>query len=463
MRVYTPNTQYFADCVDVVYPRTIAELQTIVRDARAAGRGIRVQGNGYINNPTSLADDGGVIIRTAHLEKSIRLVNNDLVEVAGGVDIDELNCFLTEHGKQVPVPTLFPVFKVLSLAVVPYVASHPRGCFWSQNVAGYTVVTADGDLLEIGEEHELLPFLRTSMGVLGIAVKVLVRVLPQAQYHRTYRLISRAAVLEMGSRAAAYEGFFLPNARIALVWEEEIGEPSARVRHSVLHDALFEFALWPFLGLRRLGRAKKLLNLGLRLSTWVCEKLRLKLRLPYDPNFRTVIGFARPTGYLVRDGTFNPIALRPEEYAQGFDVVDEIARRHAPFFDTLILVGTVQESPLSPMYNSSLGSRPFFELFPIMDRRRSGIARANEMQLELSAALAHTGYLSTLHHGHQYHPTERLFGPRGPETRARFLELLRRHDPDGLFMNNAMRHAFGLPVKHAAGHPGSGPTGGHRS
>src|SRR5271170_8111347 len=133
MRVYTHNTRHHADCIDVFCPKSIGEVQAIVRDAKVTGRGIRVQGNGYVNNPTVLPDDGNILIRTSHLEKSIRMVSDDTVEVMGGVDVAELNRFLTDHRKQLAVPTLFPVFKILALAVVPYVATHPKGCFWSEN------------------------------------------------------------------------------------------------------------------------------------------------------------------------------------------------------------------------------------------------------------------------------------------------------------------------------------------
>lgn len=85
----------------VFYPRTVGDLQAIVRAAADQGRKVSVAGRGHTMGPLSLTDD--YLIDTRHLTRIGPVdTKNALVTVESGVSVAALDRVLRRHGLAMP-------------------------------------------------------------------------------------------------------------------------------------------------------------------------------------------------------------------------------------------------------------------------------------------------------------------------------------------------------------------------
>lgn len=148
------------------------------------GRNARPAGIGCSTTPNMIAD-GGFTLSLQHF-KTLRMVTHDEIEVGAGVMAEELFTFLNSRHLQMGANFTFPFFRLGGVAVSCYACeAYLSGqSYFSSHVTRYELVTADGQKRTVSETENarLLPFLRTSTGLLGIVHHFRLRVYPNAQF-----------------------------------------------------------------------------------------------------------------------------------------------------------------------------------------------------------------------------------------------------------------------------------------
>lgn len=162
-----------------VEPKNLSELQAVVRQAYDENRTIRVVGAGHSFTPLVATSDTLLSIRHLVGIDSIDEENN-YVTVWGGSNLKELGEQLWAHGYA--MENLGDINKQ-SIAGAISTGTHGTGIDFgsvSTQVVGMTLLLANGDLMEINEQAspELLPAAQVALGMLGIIVKVTLKVLP---------------------------------------------------------------------------------------------------------------------------------------------------------------------------------------------------------------------------------------------------------------------------------------------
>jgi L-gulono-1,4-lactone dehydrogenase len=201
-------------------PASIAEIAAALERAAARGECVRVVGSGHSFSDIALTD-GRLLV----LERMARVLDVDresgLVRVQAGITIRELNARLAEHG--LALENLGDI-DVQSIAGAISTATHGTGARLRNipsQVAGLTLVLADGSTLECSErDGDLLRAARVSLGALGVIAEVTLRCVP------AFRLdgVDRPAPLEETferfdelSRANDHFEFYVfPHAKTAL-------------------------------------------------------------------------------------------------------------------------------------------------------------------------------------------------------------------------------------------------------
>src|SRR4051812_33322060 len=141
-------------------PRSEEELRRVVADAAAAGLTVRAVGSGHSFTDAACTD--GVMMSLDHMRQIVDVDRaSGLVEVQGGVKLDELGELLAQHG--LAMQNLGDI-AVQSLAGAISTATHGTGLNYpnlSQQVHALRLITASGDALAIsaggGGPHPAAP------------------------------------------------------------------------------------------------------------------------------------------------------------------------------------------------------------------------------------------------------------------------------------------------------------------
>jgi len=180
----------YCEPTDYVEPNNLTELQAVVRQAYDNDQNIRILGAGHSFTPLVATTD---TIVTIHHLRGIDHIDHEkhFATVWGGSTLKELGEQLWEHGYA--MENLGDINKQ-SIAGAVSTGTHGTGMNFgsiSTQVVGVTLLLANGELLEINEDHspELLPAVQLSLGMLGIIVKVTLKVLPAYELEgHSYRL-----------------------------------------------------------------------------------------------------------------------------------------------------------------------------------------------------------------------------------------------------------------------------------
>lgn len=163
----------------IAQPASLDELQAVVRDAAQAGRTVRVVGSGH--SFTDLVKTDGVIVSLDNLQGIVE-VDKARCEatVWAGTKLCRLNELLDKHG--LAMENLGDI-NVQSIAGAVGTGTHGTGIGFgniSTQVAGITLVTASGDLVECSDTDnpELFKAAQVSMGALGVMAKLRLRLVP---------------------------------------------------------------------------------------------------------------------------------------------------------------------------------------------------------------------------------------------------------------------------------------------
>lgn len=160
-------------------PQSETEVVEIVRRVGQSGGTARVFGAGHSWSPLAITDD-----TLLNLDKLNKLVSVDAtrqrVTVQAGIRIKELNKLLPQHG--LAMKNLGSIAEQ-SIAGAISTGTHGTGLKLGSlhtQIVGMKLVTGDGQLLSLTEEHdpELMQAARVNLGALGVITEVTIQCVP---------------------------------------------------------------------------------------------------------------------------------------------------------------------------------------------------------------------------------------------------------------------------------------------
>jgi xylitol oxidase len=383
-------------------PSSLDELRSLVAGSATA----RALGSGHSFN--ELAATSGALIALDGLPPVMEL-EPDVVRVAGGVRYAALGRFLHEHGRAVHNLASLPHISVAgSIATGTHGSGNGNGGLASA-VAGLTLVTASGDLVELDRDSPDFAGAVVGLGALGIVVAVTLETSPSFEV-RQYVYEDMPVDADFDTVTSSAYSVSLFTTWRSGVWDQ----------------------VWVK---RRVTEPPPAAWLGARLATvphhpvpgmspeHCTEQLGVPgpwfERLPhFRPDFTPSSGEELQSEYLI-PRTHAPAALR---------ALRSLAGQIAPVLQICeIRTIAADDLWLSPAYGRDTVGLHFTW---IKDEARVRVVLA-----ALEAALA--PYDPRPHWGKLF-----LTGPRHPLL-PEFRELARRYDPDGKFRNDFLdRHVF---------------------
>ncbi|MEN2740101.1 D-arabinono-1,4-lactone oxidase [Microbacterium sp. X-17] len=203
----------------VEFPASTGAVQRAVRAARARGMRVKAVGAGHSFSAIAVAPD----------------VLLDLTDLTGLVGVDHARALVTlRAGTRLrDVPRLLAPYGLAmenlgdidrqSISGAISTGTHGTGARFgglATQVAGAVLVTADGELLEVGEDDPLLPAVALGLGALGILVEVTLRCVPAFVLQAVERAEPLDAVVaDLPARVAAadhFEFYWFPGTATAL-------------------------------------------------------------------------------------------------------------------------------------------------------------------------------------------------------------------------------------------------------
>jgi FAD-linked oxidoreductase len=237
----------------VVHPASTPEVVEAVRAARAEGLPVKAYGAGHSFTPIAATE--GVLLR---LDRMDALLSHDAatsrVRVQAGISLHALNPRLQALG--LALPNLGDV-DPQSVAGAVSTGTHGTGHRLhgiSAAVVGVQLVTADGDVVEIDEQHPWFGASRVTLGALGIVTELTLQCVPAFLLHAREEPMPLPEVMdrlpELVEENDHFEFYWFPHTEKALVKRNNRvpagteRAPVGRVRHllddEVLSNGLFE-------------------------------------------------------------------------------------------------------------------------------------------------------------------------------------------------------------------------------
>lgn len=237
----------------VVHPASTPEVVEAVRAARAEGLPVKAYGAGHSFTPIAATE--GVLLR---LDRMDAVLSHDAatsrVRVQAGISLHALNPRLLALG--LALPNLGDV-DPQSVAGAVSTGTHGTGHRLhgiSAAVVGVQLVTADGDVLEIDEQHPWFGASRVTLGALGIVTELTLQCVPAFLLHAREEPMALPEVMErlpeLVEENDHFEFYWFPHTEKALVKRNNRvpagteRAPVGRVRHLVddelLSNGLFE-------------------------------------------------------------------------------------------------------------------------------------------------------------------------------------------------------------------------------
>jgi FAD/FMN-containing dehydrogenase len=200
---------------DIRRAQSVEDLQAIVAEARRDGRTIRVSSGGrpsrrsvsYSLSPV-VVNEGEIIVYTPGLDRGfVHADGSRRITAQAGMPIGELSRLAAAHGlgfETMPVPAAIQVGGAVALA--NHGVTNAGGTL-SDLVVGMKLLLADGTVREITEaEPELLRAARVNLGVLGIVLEVTFQCVPRFKLATVDAKVSwRETVENIEDVIAAYD------------------------------------------------------------------------------------------------------------------------------------------------------------------------------------------------------------------------------------------------------------------
>ena len=173
---------------EIVSPSSIEELARRIGQYGREGRQVRVVGSGHSFTPLVATDD---VLMSLDGLQGILSVDEEAgtVDVLGGTQLKRLGDDLLARG--LAQENLGDI-DVQSIAGAVSTGTHGTGAEFgtlSTQLAGLTLVTASGDIVECSDEEnpDLFKAAQVSMGALGVIARVKLRVVPAARHRYQVR------------------------------------------------------------------------------------------------------------------------------------------------------------------------------------------------------------------------------------------------------------------------------------
>ncbi len=160
---------YFAQPKNVYFPRSLKELQSIIKQNQ--GRKIRVSGGHHTFNDSAISND--IIIRTFYLKKILKLdKKNKLITVESGILLEELNIYLEKNNLALHILPAIPFQSIGgSLSTGTHGSRYNKGSM-SSAIKAITLVLANGEIKTFTTKDPEFPAVKTSLGTLGAIYSV---------------------------------------------------------------------------------------------------------------------------------------------------------------------------------------------------------------------------------------------------------------------------------------------------
>jgi len=211
-------------------PADEAGVVAAVKAAAAEGLVVRPVGSSHSFTPLCVTD--GVQLDLGSLNRLVDVDADGVARVQAGMTLHDLSLALHAQGRA--LENLGDIDKqTVSGALAT--ATHGTGAAFgnlSTQVAGGRLVTADGSVIDVGADAELLAAARVSLGALGVLTEVSLRTVPAFRLHKVEQPRRLADVLagldEMVASADHVEFYAAPWSSRALVMSSRrTTEPAA--------------------------------------------------------------------------------------------------------------------------------------------------------------------------------------------------------------------------------------------
>lgn len=229
----------------IAAPETVAELQTLVREA---GR-VRVTGAGHSFMP--LCETAGLLLSLDRLEGDLQIApDRRTVDAPAGWSLKRLTAALWDAGLQLPNQgDVDPQALAGAIATGTHGTARDLGSL-STIARAFRLVTADGALIDCSptERPDLFGAQRLSLGMLGVATRIVIDVLPAYRLEERIERRPLAEVLDGFDAIAAghrhAEFFVFPYADdVILKTLHPTDEPDNEVPAAADEDAAFGAAM----------------------------------------------------------------------------------------------------------------------------------------------------------------------------------------------------------------------------
>lgn len=169
-------------------PKTIQEVQAIVKQANADNAKVKVVGAMHSVTPCFVGSD--IVMSNDGMKKILSLDKDNLtVTVQSGVTLNQLCNYLKPLGYQSPVILEWGNFEFGAISGThANDSSLSDGAQVSSFVVGVKLVKSDGELFEISEKQnaQYLPAIRSHFGLFGVVCEVTLRIWPVRSLLFTY-------------------------------------------------------------------------------------------------------------------------------------------------------------------------------------------------------------------------------------------------------------------------------------
>jgi FAD/FMN-containing dehydrogenase len=183
----------------IVEPETIDEIVDIMRDRERFPSPVRAIGSNHSTTPCGTVE-GGTLVRMGKMNRILDIAPDSVTAEAGALYIDVAHA-VRRHGLQLHVNLEIGNISIGAAACcetkdATFPGEYGAVCAYAKHIR---LVTANGDVLEIGEDDpELLRAARSSYGLLGIVCEATFALKPlqaMSVEHRAYSLDQFESVL----------------------------------------------------------------------------------------------------------------------------------------------------------------------------------------------------------------------------------------------------------------------------
>ena len=231
----------------LVTPPVVADSLTAVQVLVAGSDAVRPMGAGHSFAP--LLTGGGTLLSLAGHTGIERIDHaRRRARVRAGSRIHQLSAALHEEG--LALRNLGDIDRQ-TIAGATATATHGTGrdlpCL-SAEIRGLQIVRADGEVVELGADHDLLPAARVSLGALGVVTAVDLEVVPAHRLHRRTWSEPLASILETAPDRWAehrnFEFFYVPHSDHGVCVSHDITEAPVRRGPTADDDAALRALRW---------------------------------------------------------------------------------------------------------------------------------------------------------------------------------------------------------------------------